>query len=390
MEEFDFSIEHRAGSQHANADALSRRPCRLHECACKQQSEGDVHLPIAANKQPATDRRCLASHATEGGLQSLIGGAADQLQLPIMADPVVMTVAAGDPPTGGAEVGDGKIQGSTLPWSLEGLRDAQRGDPEIACVIHMMEKSERKPEWESVSLASSDVKKLWVQWPRLAMRDGLLRRRFKSADGLSVSWQVVLPAALRTEFLQVAHGGMTGGHLGRRRTAATVQARAYWPSWSTDLDTYLKQCIPCARYHRGKIPKHVKLQPFPVGGPWERVSIDITGPHPKSSHQNEYILTCVDHFSKWAEAIPLRNNTAPTVARALMTHVFSRFGAPCQLLSDRAPEFESELFQQLMRWMEIDKLRTTAYQPSTNGAVERFHRTLNRVLGKVISDAQRD
>ena len=51
-------------------------------------------------------------------------------------------------------------------------------------------------------------------------------------------------------------------------------------------------------------------------------------------------------------------------------------------LSDRAPEFESELFQQLMRWMEIDKLRTTAYQPSTNGAVERFHRTLNIMLGK--------
>jgi len=98
----------------------------------------------------------------------------------------------------------------------------------------------------------------------------------------------------------------------------------------------------------------------------------------------------VDHFSKWAEAIPLRNHMAPTVARALMTHVFSQFGAPCQLLSDCAPEFESELFQQLMRWMEIDKLRTTAYQPSTNGAVERFHRTLNRMLGKVISDAQRD
>jgi len=43
-----------------------------------------------------------------------------------------------------------------------------------------------------------------------------------------------------------------------------------------------------------------------------------------------------------------------------------------------------------MKWMEIDKLRTTAYQPSTNGAVERFHRTLNTMLGKVVSDTQRD
>jgi len=53
----------------------------------------------------------------------------------------------------------------------------------------------------------------------------------------------------------------------------------------------------------------------------------------------QYILTLVDHFSKWAEAIPLRNHTAPTVARALMTHVFSRFGAPRQLITDRSSEF---------------------------------------------------
>jgi hypothetical protein len=98
----------------------------------------------------------------------------------------------------------------------------------------------------------------------------------------------------------------------------------------------------------------------------------------------------VDHFSKWAEAIPLTNHTASVVARALMIHVFSRFGAPRQLLTDRGPEFESELFARLMQWMEIDKLRTTAYKPSTNGVVERFHRTLNTMLGKVVSDSQRD
>ena len=127
-----------------------------------------------------------------------------------------------------------------------------------------------------------------------------------------------------------------------------------------------------------------------AGEPWQKISIDITGPHPKSAKQNQYILTVVDHFSKWAEALPLRNHTAPTVARALMVHVFSRFDTPSQLLSDRGPEFESELFSQVMQWMEIDKLRTTAYKPSTNGIVERFHRTLNSMLGKVVSESQRD
>ena len=66
-------------------------------------------------------------------------------------------------------------------------------------------------------------------------------------------------------------------------------------------------------------------------------------------------------------------------------HVFSKFGAPLQLLTDRGSEFESELFRELMRWMEIDKLRATAYRPSCNGVVERFHRTLNSMLGKAVT-----
>lgn len=112
----------------------------------------------------------------------------------------------------------------------------------------------------------------------------------------------------------------------------------------------------------------------------------MTGP----SRSNQYILTLVDHFSKWAEAIPLRNHTALTVARALMTHVFSKYGAPRQILTDRGSEFESSLFQELLRWMGIDKLRSTALRPACNGVVERFHRTLNSMLGKVVSESQRD
>ena len=114
---------------------------------------------------------------------------------------------------------------------------------------------------------------------------------------------------------------------------------------------------PMVRKRRNAaVPRKAMLCTPPVGEPWIRVSVDVTGPHPRSSRSNQYILTLVDHFSKWAEAIPLRNHTASTVARALVTHVFSKFGAPLQLLTDRGSEFESELFQELMRWMEIYKL----------------------------------
>ena len=183
---------------------------------------------------------------------------------------------------------------------------------------------------------------------------------------------------------------MTGGHLAKKRTAAVIQARVYWPSWSNDLDEYLKQCPACARYYRGSAPRNVAMQTPLVGDPWSRVSLDITGPHPRSAKSNQYILTLVDHFTKWAEAIPIRNHTAPAVARQLMVNVFSRFGVPQQILTDRGSEFESDLFKSLLDWMGVDKLRSTVFRASTNGQVERFHRTLNSMLAKVVSENQRD
>ena len=187
----------------------------------------------------------------------------------------------------------------------------------------------------------------------------------------------------------MTHAG-AAGHLGLKKSSAAVQVRAYWPTWSSDLALHLKRCKECSQYHRGTLKRQAEMQISRTGEPWERISVDITGPHPRSSKQNQYILTIVDHFSKWAEAIPLKNHTAPTVARALVTHVFSRFGTPLQLLTDRGSEFESELFTHLMHWLNVDKLRTTVFKPSTNGAVERFHRTLNSMLGKVVSESQRD
>jgi len=58
------------------------------------------------------------------------------------------------------------------------------------------------------------------------------------------------------------------------------------------------------------------------------------------------------------------------------------------LLTDRGSEFKSGLFAELMRWMEIDKLRITVFHPSCNGVVERFRRTLNSML--VTIGLQRD
>ena len=121
----------------------------------------------------------------------------------------------------------------------------------------------------------------------------------------------------------------------------------------------------------------------------ERV-IDITGPHARSRNGYIYILTLIDYFSKWAEAYPMRKQEATTVANILVNRVLCHFGAPGQIVTDQSANFQSALFKDLCARLGTDQVSTTAYKPATNGFVERFHRMLNSMLGKAVSQNQRD
>jgi len=61
-----------------------------------------------------------------------------------------------------------------------------------------------------------------------------------------------------------------------------------------------------------------------------------------------------------------------------------------QLLSDRGAEFEGSISRKICESLGVEKLRTTAYKPSTNGAIERMHRTLNAMIGKVVGKKHRN
>ena len=122
----------------------------------------------------------------------------------------------------------------------------------------------------------------------------------------------------------------------------------------------------------------------------KRMAIDITEKHQKSRNGNEYMLTVRDHFTKWAEAYPLRDHKAPTVAKVSVDQLFSRWGMPFQLLSDQIPEFGSELFLEMCRALGIDKIRTSPYRLACNGMLERYHGTLNSMIGKIVSENELD
>jgi len=113
-------------------------------------------------------------------------------------------------------------------------------------------------------------------------------------------------------------------------------------------------------------------------------------PHPVSNKGNKFIFTVLDHFTKYGFAFPERNHEARTVAKGLVERVFLIHEVPIQLLSDRGAEFKGSIFKKVCELLGVEKLRTTAYKPSTNGALERIHRTMNTMLSKVVDEKQKD
>jgi cleavage and polyadenylation specificity factor subunit 1 len=76
----------------------------------------------------------------------------------------------------------------------------------------------------------------------------------------------------------------------------------------------------------------------------------------------------------------MRDQTAETIAETFFSGWIARFGVPDTITTDRGTNFESLLFSSFSRFLGSYKTRTTAYNPKSNGMVERFHRQLKAAI----------
>ena len=107
--------------------------------------------------------------------------------------------------------------------------------------------------------------------------------------------------------------------------------------------------------------------------------MDIVGPLP-SSHGYRYCLTLVDRFSRWPEAISIKDIEQTTAAKAFLSGWISRFVTPLRITTDEGRQFESHMFRELNNFRGSEHLRTTAHHPASNGLVERMYRRLKTII----------
>lgn len=274
-------------------------------------------------------------------------------------------------------------------YSMASLRKKQEDDPDLAPILKWKETGSR-PYGTRVCATSPATRHYWNSWDLLEFHDGVLFRRFARQDGTGCHLQYLVPRSMRNEVFQQMHSSLMSGHLGKRKTREKTLQRFYWFGVRDDVNLWVKRCDSCGGNKPPTKTPRAPLGDMRVGAPMDRLATDILGPFPTSSRGNKYVLIVTDYFTNWVEILAVPDQTAITCAERILDEVISRFGCPLDLHSDQGPNYRSAIFAELCRLLEIRKTRTSARNPRCNGKVERFNKTLVRMIRAYLKGQQRE
>ena len=364
LQEFDYEFVHRAGEKHGNADGLSRQ---IPDEQLPGWLDGELEQLVQPEPEP-----CSMKEAIQRVKQSLV--------LRVSADP------AGDAEDKASRVSsirDEQQKDSTLAlfrrWT--GAED----DPNQAAL------SARKITREEASEHGTEMLRLWSSWDRFAYKDGVLHYRWQTAGREADKLLPVIPWGLRADALQQLHDSpVSGGHMAVEKTLDRIRQRFWWPGMRQDVERYIEVCKPCAARRTQGRKLVAELKPFVVGTRFHKVAADILGPVTLTKDTSfKYILVMTDLFTKYVVTVPLADQTASSVAQAIMENWFLRFGMPDSLHTDQGTNFCSQLLKDVCTLLGVDKTRTSAFHPQGNGQVERHNRVVADMLSKYCANNPR-
>nr|GEV11373.1 reverse transcriptase domain-containing protein [Tanacetum cinerariifolium] len=185
--------------------------------------------------------------------------------------------------------------------------------------------------------------------------------------------------------LKACHYRPNEGHHGPNYLAKKVfDSGFYWPTIYRDVQDLVKNCDVCQRQskisQRDEMPQN-SVQVCEIFDVW---GIDFMGPF-SSSRGHKYILIAVDYLSKWVEAKAIPINDARVVCK-FIKNLFTRFGTPRAIISNRGTHFSNDQFAKVMQKFGVTHHLATLYHLQTSGQVKVSNRGLKCILKRTVGD----
>lgn len=203
-----------------------------------------------------------------------------------------------------------------------------------------------------------------------------------AADALSRVAAHVYDSERRRQQIEHAHCAL--GHAGVTRLMKYIERYDASLATQADVREVVTACEICAT-NKPKFYKPAPGQLINATRPWQTLSVDFVGPKPPTSSGKRFILTVIDEFSRFPFAFALSDATATSVVSCLRT-LFTLFGPPERLHSDRGTQFESRQLREFLDEWHVRKTRTTPYHPQGNGQCERLNGTLWKAINLLLAE----
>ena len=131
---------------------------------------------------------------------------------------------------------------------------------------------------------------------------------------------------------------------------------------------------------------HPIIKPWPFHG-WGLDFISQIHPPPPKGHR--FVLVAIDYFTKWTEAIPLKNMTHKEVIELITEHIINRLGISQTLTTDQGTSFMSKEVRKFAELYKIKLLKSSPYYAQANSLAESSNKTLIKLIKKKIEENPR-
>ena len=181
----------------------------------------------------------------------------------------------------------------------------------------------------------------------------ILYRRYQVRNGVIYrpdnAVEVPNNAELINKLLEYNHDHITAGHFGRDRTLELLRRKWWWKGIAKDVEEYIKSCDKCQRIKAPTGITLLALQPIVAKRPWSIVTLDFVGSFtPAIETQHTECLVMVDKFTKMVHLAGCsKDMTAKKTAHLVLKHVICLHGVPEELISDRGPQFDSQVWKDI-------------------------------------------
>jgi len=140
--------------------------------------------------------------------------------------------------------------------------------------------------------------------------------------------RVVVPKNYIDEIIHDFHSIPICGHFGTAKTIKKLRKKYFWLKFNSSIIKFIRKCDVCQKFKSILKRNRAHLNPIFAHYPFQLIHIDVVGPLTRTIDGNRYIIVVIDHFSKFIEAIAVKDFTSLTTAKFIVNQIISRYGTP--------------------------------------------------------------